>query len=172
MQQGMLFHTLYSPTSGVYVEQQSWTLAGDIDVPALQSAWQEVVARHSVLRTSFVWEGLDQPLQVVADTINLNWEFHDWRDMPQAEYQRSLQAFLQADRQQRFAFDQPPLMRLMLIRLPDHSSHLVWTYHHILLDGWSSSLVLHEVFTIYHAITQNRPVNLGEAPSYLGTLLV
>jgi len=68
-QAGMLFHTLGSPESGVYVQQLWWTLEGDVDPRALVRAWDRVAARHAVLRTSFHWEGLERPYQVVHRTV-------------------------------------------------------------------------------------------------------
>ena len=64
LQQGILLHTLAEPQSGMYVQQFSWTIRGVLDVPALERAWQLVVHRHAILRTSFHWEGLDKPVQV------------------------------------------------------------------------------------------------------------
>jgi surfactin family lipopeptide synthetase C len=70
MQQGMLFHTLYTPESGVYFEQLCFTLNGDdrhpgLDVAAFERAWQSLIDRHPALRTVFAWETRDKPLQVV-----------------------------------------------------------------------------------------------------------
>jgi hypothetical protein len=65
MQQGMLFHSLTAPQSGVYFEQFSCTFKGDLNIAAFNYAWQQVVKRHAVLRTSFAWEGLKEPVQIV-----------------------------------------------------------------------------------------------------------
>src|SRR5262249_1159406 len=56
LQHGILFHTLYAPQSGVYVEQMLCHLQGTLDQVALEQAWQTVIAQHPVLRTSFVWQ--------------------------------------------------------------------------------------------------------------------
>src|SRR5690242_4410824 len=65
MQQGMFFHSLYAPGSGVYFEQSLLTIEGELDHAAFQRAWQCVVARHSILRTAVLWQGLEKPVQVV-----------------------------------------------------------------------------------------------------------
>ena len=65
MQQGMLFHTLYEPESGIYVELLTATWRGEVDVDAFRRTWQQVVNRHPALRTAFLWEGLKEPIQVV-----------------------------------------------------------------------------------------------------------
>src|SRR6185312_176316 len=64
MQQGMLFHTLYAPQTGVYIQQLNYALTGNLDVPAFERAWLHVVERHQILRTLFVWEHLDKPKSV------------------------------------------------------------------------------------------------------------
>ena len=86
-QHGLLFHTLYAPTSGVYVEQLACTLRGELDVAAFERAWTQVVERHAVLRSAFVWEGRERPLQVVRRQVAIPWERHDWRTLPPQEQQ-------------------------------------------------------------------------------------
>ncbi len=85
MQQGMLFHTLYAPGSEVYFNQLSYALHGDLNVSAFRQAWQQIVDRHSVLRTSFYWEDLDKPVQVVHRRGALSLEQQDWRDLSLVE---------------------------------------------------------------------------------------
>src|ERR1051325_1856905 len=71
MQEGMLFHTLYAPGTGAYFEQSIFTVEGDFNASAFERAWQELINRHSILRTSFLWEGLEKPLQVVHRQVRL-----------------------------------------------------------------------------------------------------
>ena len=74
VQQGMLFHALYDPKAGVYLEQMTFTLHGDLNASAFQRAWQRIVERHPVLRTAFVWQGLEEPMQVVRQNVKLPWK--------------------------------------------------------------------------------------------------
>src|SRR3982074_202923 len=78
MQQGMLFHTIYAPQSGVYFEQSIFTIKGEFDEAAFERAWQRVVDRHSILRSSFLWEELEKPQQVVHRRVVLPIEKQDW----------------------------------------------------------------------------------------------
>ncbi len=77
MQQGMLFHTLHSPESEAYFEQLLCTLQGEFNLPAFQQAWQKIVDRHPVLRSSFHWEEIEKPLQMVSKEVELPWVIHD-----------------------------------------------------------------------------------------------
>jgi len=81
MQQGLLFHTLYAPTSGVYCEQWRCIVHGHLHVTAWQHAWQRVVERHPVLRTAFHWENRAEPFQVVYRRVEVPWQQYDWRHL-------------------------------------------------------------------------------------------
>ncbi len=160
MQQGMLFHTLYAPESGVYFEQLNCTLRGDLNVSAFKQAWQQVVARHPVLRTCFYWEDLDKPLQVVNEQVELPWVEYDWCGLTPTEQQNQLETFLQADRQQDFELNQAPLMRFALMRVQEDTYQFVWSFHHVLIDGWSGSIIFKEVFAFYEALKRGQSLSL------------
>ena len=90
LQQGLLFHSLYAPDSGVYVQQTEWVLRGEINLKAFEQAWQQVVNRHSSLRTCFVWKDLDKPLQVVRQSVKLRIALEDWSELSDSEHVRLL----------------------------------------------------------------------------------
>jgi len=158
MQQGMLFHTLYSPLSGAYFEQLDWNIQGEFDIAAFKRAWQQVFNRHPVLRIAVVWERRDKALQIIFKNVNLPWEEQDWRGFSQRQQNERLEAFLKADRGRGFDLAKPPLIRMTMIRLEDSSYQFIWSFHHLLLDGWSASLVINEAFAIYHGIIEDKAV--------------
>ncbi len=160
MQQGMLFHTLYEPESGAYLMQVIGTLPGQLNVPAFKKAWERLLIRHPVLRTSFLWEGLNEPLQVVREKVALPWAEHDWRGLPASEQAERMKEFLHADRRSGFDLSKAPVMRLTLARIDENVSRLIWSYHHIVIDGWSLPLLFKELFTFYEAFSQNREIDL------------
>src|SRR5213082_3578456 len=98
LQQGMLFHTLYSPGTGAYLEQYGMDLLGTVSVDAFREAWQRVVDRHPVLRTGFVWEGVPQPLQVVFRQVELPFTHEDWSGASPAERERRYRSELERER--------------------------------------------------------------------------
>jgi hypothetical protein len=151
MQQGMLFHSLYAPESGVYLELLSCTLQGNLDVGAFERAWQRVIDRHPILRSAFAWKSLDNMVQVVQRQTAAPLVVEDWRTAPPVEQERRLEERLRAERVNSFDLSKAPLMRLILLRLADDVHHFIWAHHHILLDGWSLPLVLQEVFALYEA---------------------
>lgn len=166
MQQGMLFHSLYAPESGVYFEQLSATLRGNLNLTAFERAWQRVVDRHAILRTAFVWKSLDTMLQVVHRHVPLLPDRRDWRGLSTDERQSQLDAFLRADRARGFDLSQAPLMRLTLLRIADDAHEFVWSHHHALLDGWSLPLLLGEVFAFYEAFRQGEDLRLETPRPY------
>ncbi|CAM5356526.1 D-alanine--D-alanyl carrier protein ligase [Streptomyces rimosus subsp. rimosus] len=143
LQQGLFFHAQYD-TDGVdvYNTQQIFELRGQVDVPALRAAVEALVARHSVLRAGFRQHGFDQPVQFIAGTVA-----SPWREITLSEAEAD--RFVEDDRIRRFDLAAPPLMRFTLIRLGGDRYRLVWTSHHILLDGWSVPLITGELFELY-----------------------
>src|SRR5262249_53140659 len=142
IQQGMLFHSLYSRETDEYFRQFSCVIDSDLNAQAFHNAWQEAVDRHSVLRTSFIWEGVKSPIQVVHQGVNLPWVEQDWRALSSSDQEKQFKAFLQADWAQGLDLSRPPLLRCALFRKSDNSYYFVWSCHHIILDGWSISLLL------------------------------
>ena len=151
MQQGLLFHTLLTPTNGVYIPQITLTLEGELDSAALQRAWRQTMDRYTVLRTSFYWEEHEEPFQVVWRQIELPWVEQDWRSLSNNEQQTRLQTVLEDDRATGFELNIPPLMRLSLLRKGEHLYQMMWSYHHLILDGWSAGIILQDVFSHYAA---------------------
>ncbi|HTK11264.1 MAG TPA: amino acid adenylation domain-containing protein, partial [Ktedonobacteraceae bacterium] len=166
MQQGILFHSLYAPQSGVYFMQLSVTLHGNLNVAAFQRTWQEIQQRHPILRTAFNWEHREEPFQIVYRQAKLHWHEHDWRTFSRQEQIEQLQTFIQADREKGFDLTRAPLMRLNLIRLADESYHFLWSHHHLLLDGWSCGLLLKEVFGLYELLQAEKSGAFSPCPPY------
>jgi len=166
VQQGMLFHTLRSPGSGVYVEQLSLVLGGDLDVAAFQGAWQALVDRQPVLRTSFFWKDVETPLQRVHGAVTLLWDCQDWRAMPAALQQTKVAAYLEESRCREMDLERPPLMRFGLLRTGQESYHFSWTFHHVLFDGWSMPILLRELFAFYEAGRRGGTVQLEPVRPY------
>ena len=166
MQQGMLFHSLYSPESGAYIEQTFADLVGELNVDAFEKAWQTVIDRNPVLRTAFVWEGVDEPVQVVFAQADFNILKQDWRQKSKNEQDKSLNDYLQKERTRGFDLAAAPLMRIALMQTSDQTFKLVWTHHHLLLDGWSNQLLLQELFALYNAFEKNESLDLPERPPF------
>ncbi|MEV6835684.1 non-ribosomal peptide synthase/polyketide synthase [Streptomyces sp. NPDC051133] len=173
MQAGMLFHSLLDPDGRTYVNQVQLVLSGVTDPHALAEAWQYTADANPALRTRLVWQDTLQPLQVVQHRATVPVTHHDWSGRSAEEGERDLDELLAADRAAGIDLGSAPLMRLTLIRLPADRVRLVWTFHHVLLDGWSAAQVFAEVCERYAALTAGRRAEVPERrpfADYLGWL--
>ena len=166
MQEGMLFHTLYAAEPGMYFVQIGWTLRGSLDAAAFVRAWEEVVARHAILRTGFAWERLERPVQIVRKQVKLPLIELDLRGLSADEQGARVAAFTEEDRRRGFDLAKAPLLRIALLRLADDVYRFVWSRHHILLDGWSTPLLVKEVFALYEAYSQGKELRLDRPRPY------
>nr|QEO74871.1 condensation domain-containing protein [uncultured bacterium] len=166
LQRGLLFHSLYNPDRNAYFTQEVWTLRGELNVMHLEDAWRRVIERHSVLRTGFVWEGVDEPLQLVYKRVTVPFVNHDWRAIPAGEQQQRLDHWLEEDRRRPFHFSEAPIMRLILFQLDEDIHQFVWDYHHLLMDGWCRVTILNEVFEIYEGLCRSEPPRLDTPRPY------
>ncbi|HEF4732952.1 non-ribosomal peptide synthetase [Burkholderia multivorans] len=146
MQQGILFHALFAPGHASYVNQLVAT-ATALDPARLVRAFEASIERHDILRTS-VMPDEAAPLQCVHRHAQMPVEQLDWRARG-ATLDADFDAWLAADRARGFDWREPPLMRLTLIRVTDDAWRIVWTRHHVLLDGWSTARLLADVLRDY-----------------------
>ncbi|NCR87816.1 MAG: amino acid adenylation domain-containing protein [Microcystis aeruginosa G13-10] len=156
MQQGMLFHSLYEPDADVYFVQFSCNLKGNVDTTIFEQAWQRLVEKYVVFRTAFIWEALSQPVQVVYRQVTVRVATYDWQHLTAQQQEQELAVFLESDQQKSLELSEAPLMRLNLIKLDKNTYQFVWSSHHLLLDGWSLSLVIKDFLKIYQEISQNQ----------------
>ena len=165
LQEGLLFHSRFSAGDELYFDQLSCTLTGDLDRAAFARAWRVVVARHSILRTGFFWAGDAAPLQVVWPAADLEVTGESWDGVSVEERERRLTQYLRDDRRRGFELDRPPLMRVAVFSA-GREHRLVWSRHHILMDGWSGVLVQEEVFACYEAFRRGEEPRLAPARPY------
>ncbi|MEY9910141.1 amino acid adenylation domain-containing protein/non-ribosomal peptide synthase protein (TIGR01720 family) [Catenulispora sp. MAP12-49] len=162
MQAGMLFHGLLEPDSSTYLNQVQLVLSGVTDAHALAEAWQRTADANPILRTRLSWQDSTQPVQVVQQRAVIPVAHHDWTGQPADQIEQQTARLLDDDRAAGFDLSRAPLMRLALIRLSPTRVRMVWTFHHILLDGWSAAQVFDEVCERYAALTSGRRPRLPE----------
>ena len=166
LQKGLLFHSLYDTESGVYFEQLNCLLEGHVSVTAVNQAWQTLIDRHPILRTAIVTKGQTEPVQVVFRNISFEVAQEDWRGLSVSAQNSRLEEFLAADKRQGFAINRPPLMRVTLIRLSETSWRLIWSHHHLLLDGWSMPSLMREFFVLHKAACDGVEISLPSVRPY------
>ncbi len=164
MQQGMLYHTLYAPETEAYTEQLSCRLNGRLNIDAFRRAWQEVLNRHDILRSAFIWEDVEEPLQVVHQQLDMPFDLLDWSDEP--DTLNKVKLFCADLRAEGFELADAPLISVTLIRLNENTHQFILNHHHLLLDGWGSAIVLGEVFKLYDAYDKGNEIFLDTPRPY------
>jgi amino acid adenylation domain-containing protein len=165
LQQGLLFHSLYDGDADVYVNQRSFLIDGPLDPDALADAWKQAVGAHPALRTSFHWDGLDKPLQVVHRDVPVAISRHDWSGAGEERSQDQFVRLLADDLAAGFDPAVPPLQRLHLAKIGEHRYAFVWSHHLLLLDGWSVPIFINDVVRRYIHLTAGGPLP-APAPPY------
>lgn len=142
----LLFHHLSADVDGGII-QVKCKIDGKIDKRAFEDAWNAAIKQYDVLRTSIQWENLSKQLQVVQqhaelaiDWINIEYENQPAEKLTQIEHR---------DRQKSISLNKAPVSHVTVLQMSETDYRLLWTCHHILLDGWSSRLVLKTVFRLY-----------------------
>ena len=164
MQELMLFHCLAHPQQSTLTEQLVCTLEGNLDTAIFEHAWNETVARHSILRTAFVWENIKQPHQIVRKQVSLPWHVHRCIDQP--DVYQTIEHIKQERRTTGFDLTKAPLMCCDLVQTDEDRFTLIWTYHHLIMDGWSLSILFKEIFASYTALATDSSVNIPSIPPF------
>ena len=168
MQSGLLFESVRADDDP-YLQQFTWTLEGEINPQTMRAAWGVLIERHSILRTGFFWEAMKSPAQVVmrsAVVSDLPWTNHDISDLSEDLAKGEQTRIEKKAMAQTLDFARPPLMRVDLVALPSGRWHLIWTVHHLIVDGWSGGILTGELMAIYDSMSQGIRPNLAPAPRY------
>ncbi|CAE6791819.1 D-alanine--D-alanyl carrier protein ligase [Paraburkholderia domus] len=163
MQEGMLLRARFWPDSDAYLNQNLIELRGPLDRHSLARAWMHVVEHYEALRTGYLSDGLDRPVQYVAPRVEEGIVEIDWTHMASADepsLNARLDAFLDEDRARRFDLHKAGLWRFLLIRVASDRHFIVWSHHHLLLDGWCLSLIWGDTFRCYASNVEGRPHGL------------
>jgi len=166
MQEGMLFHALREPDSPAYTEQVVWRIDGSLNVDRYREAWDRVHARYEALRSVFTHEKTRQALQLVLKERKADLSWTDLQALPSDEQQRHLLAARQAERERPFDLGAGPLLRISGHQLAPASCEICVTWHHILLDGWSTHRMFQDVLSIYRALAAGAVPQLPPLPAY------
>jgi len=164
MQAGMIFHTDYSTHTQPYHDLFSFLLRLPWDHSALRQSLALLASRHALLRTAFELSAFSEPLQLVYSDVVLPLTMSDLRLLPHDTQQLEIKAAIAEELAGRFLWSQPPLIRFRVLRLSDETWHLICVFHHAILDGWSFSLLLTELFQHYRAVLKQEPSPLPPPP--------
>lgn len=159
LQEGMLYHCILNADPELYFEQYTCRLKGKLNVDAFRTAWQEVINRHAILRTSFVWKNTEQMMQVVLKSASLPFSLLDWSALPEDEQEIKITDLLARNKKIGFKLNTAPLMNITVIKLKAEEYQFIWNHHHLILDAWSQSILLNELFLYYEGFCRSESVD-------------
>jgi len=162
----MLVHALTTSNPGILANQVCYEVRGALDAPAFRRAWETVIARHAALRTCILWEGLEHPVQVVRNRVELPFRVIDLQEVPRSDRSRRLGELRREDAAMPFNLKKAPLMRCTLARLGDDEHFLILNIHHLVVDRWSHAIVMEDLSACYAAIVADRVPDLAAAPGF------
>ena len=163
----MLFHSIYQRDSSAYFVQSAYRLIGDLNVRLVEYSLNELIRRHEILRTSFVYEEMDKPLQVVLSHRKLPFYFEDISNLSSKKEQEDrIEAFKKEDRKHYFDLVKDSLIRAAVFRISDSEHEFIWSCHHIIIDGWSLKTIEKEFFAIYESAGADRTPSLPPPVQY------
>lgn len=164
LQQGLYFHWISESSSSMYFEQMSYRInAANLSIDNVKEAYNKLIDRHGVLRTSFSENLANEPLQIVRKNVEGDFSFL------QIENQ-TIEAFVnetkQKDKQKGFNPENPSQMRLLVLDLGNNEYEFIWSHHHILIDGWCMSILINDFYQILHSINQSILIDLPVPKPY------
>ncbi|MCK4258378.1 MAG: amino acid adenylation domain-containing protein [Halanaerobiales bacterium] len=160
MQEGMLYYYLVDQDSDLYFEQTILALDESLDLEILQESFNKLIERHEVFRTIFVFQNIPTPKQVVLKQRRGHVIFEDISYLTGKEQKAYLDDFKRKDKSKTFDLSKDVLLRITLLKIGASRCKLVWSHHHIIMDGWCTGIVIQELFQIYASLKQGKSKNL------------
>ncbi|WP_164931455.1 non-ribosomal peptide synthetase [Longirhabdus pacifica] len=156
MQSGMLYHAIQDSKANLHIVQGCVKLKGVMHAELLEQSFNHIIQKYDVLRTAFVYEKVNQPLQIIFKDRPAKLELVDLSYLE--EKQKALVQYRTSDRNRAFDLTKDVLIRLHLVKLGHENYELIWNFHHMLMDGWCWSIVFDELITVYGQLLK------GETP--------
>jgi len=166
MQQNLLFHHLTHKEDDQGFLNVQCLLKGKLNLPVFKSAWQELILRHPILRTTVHWKKISNPLLVVQPSKKMQWNEQDWSDLSSIEQEEKLTLLKISNRKTGLDFEKGPLTEISLIKTGKDTFCMLWCCHHLLLDGWSTSILLQDLFHFYEGLCEDKLFHFESIPSY------
>lgn len=166
MQMGMLLHQIRHDNTTAYIEQFDFVLEGKVDALALQQAFNKIIEKYSALRSVFSYGKTDTPKQIVLKIREPILDIICIDKHSESEIQNDIDTFKYEDKKKGFNLSKDLLVRMTLIQRNDRRSNVIFTFHHVVLDGWCLGLVFKDLFTFYEN-TLKGELDDGNAPESL-----
>jgi amino acid adenylation domain-containing protein/non-ribosomal peptide synthase protein (TIGR01720 family) len=152
MQEGMLFHSLLDTDSKNYFVQKTLSLKGNLDIKSLERSLNDLTGRYEILRTVFLYKGFERPLQLVLKERKVDFTYMDVsEECFGAVKEEIIQSYQARDKERNFDLGKDVLMRATVLRMAENEFEFIWSYHHIVMDGWCTNLIWNDFKLFYSA---------------------
>jgi amino acid adenylation domain-containing protein len=169
-QEGLLYHDMIgrhdSAAQRPYFQQLTFRMVGSLDTRAFDRSWAWLVTRHDILRTVFRTGGADRPLQIVLKNRSLRLEQHDLSALAVSDRAAAIDRHVEAERSRPFDLQKDILLRVACLRLGAAEHLIVWSFHHILFDGWCIGILQSELAAAYAAFIDGGPPEMPPAQQF------
>ncbi|WBW99495.1 non-ribosomal peptide synthetase [Oceanirhabdus sp. W0125-5] len=166
MQQGMLFHKIQNEESTMYFEQISFEIEGKVDIRIMQNSFNELIKRHDILRTIFIYENVQKPIQIVLKERQNIIHYKDICSLDNREKMEYIKKIKYTDRKNGFDLRKDNLFRLFILKIEEKKHIMIWSHHHIIMDGWCVGIIIDEFLVIYNKLINNKKITLNNPIQY------
>lgn len=166
MQEGILFHSIMDREVTAYFEQTSLELEGELDFPLYKESLNKLIERYDVLRTVFMYEKVKSPVQMVLKQRKAEVHYEDITAMKHEDKENYIEKFKAADRKKGFDLKKDLLIRVSVIRVEKDIYEIIWSFHHIIMDGWCMGIIINDSLKIYNSLKSRLALTLPQTYSY------
>ncbi|WP_458110063.1 amino acid adenylation domain-containing protein [Bacillus zhangzhouensis] len=166
MQEGMLYHAMLDPNSSSYFTQLELGISGEFDLDLFEKSLNELIRTYDILRTAFVYQQLQKPRQVVLAERHLDVYRENLSHLNQMEQQKVLDQYKRQVRKQGFHLTNDLLLKVAVFQLNETNWHLIWSNHHIIMDGWSMGVLMKKLFHYYESDRNGRTPDRSQGKPY------
>lgn len=163
LQKGFLFHSLMDQKSTAYFEQMAIDIKGNLNVDLTHESWKKVSEKYEVLRTMVIGD-FRIPIQIILNNRSIEFSYIDLRNNVNKAI--AIEEIKEQDRSRTFNLKKDHLFRVKLIQIEEGDFTLLISFHHIILDGWCSSILFSEFTEIYNKLSNGQNITLDKAPKY------
>ncbi|ETT37866.1 bacitracin synthetase 3, partial [Paenibacillus sp. FSL R7-269] len=154
MQEGMMYSSIVDAGSSTYLEQSELNIEGNLSVEILEVILNEMIGKYEILRTAFFYRDIKRFKQAVLKKRVLHVGYEDITDWSVPEQSRYIEQLVMEDRSKPFDLEQDALLRVAVLKTNVNEFRLLYSFHHIIMDGWSTAIILQEVIARYKAQIQ------------------
>lgn len=166
MQEGMLFHHIMDGHSSAYFEQLAIHFKGKLYIQKFEDSLNSVISRYDIFRTVFMYEETKRPLQIVLKERKAKLYYENIADSGVQDIPAWIEDFKARDREKGFDLTRDILIRVSVIQSGPEDYEVIWSFHHILMDGWCIGIIIQEFMAIYQGFVEGNTLELGPVQPY------